>query len=351
MEETIICWPDLNGEPETGKWYRVNPEGAICSDGAPWHGNLFKGKDSRLLVYFCGGGVSLDAYTAARPEMFYFPTVDQDGFELVSMPAAIDGNPFKDWSKLVLPYATGDFHVGTADFPYTAQNGDAAVVHHHGYTNCMAFLREALGYLEAPDAVVLAGFSAGAFGVSMLADELIGTFFPNVGNITVVADSPLLLCRDWKKIAQGVWGSPAHIRDRICTDNLSLDNLKALVDNRPRVKILLTSSVRDGDLGRYFGYLANGRLEAGKAQGDAYQRGLKEMAGELLARENTAVLIWDELMGDEANKLTSHTIIFMPTFFMPVQGTTAANWIMDAVNGKLMSYGLQLLNKDYFAAG
>lgn len=346
MEEKIIRWPELDGEPETGTWYRISPEGARCADGSPWHGNLYKGKDSRLIVYFCGGGVSVDAYTAERPEQFYFPSADRDGFELVGMPAAIDGNPFKDWSKLVIPYATGDFHVGTADYHYTKTAGTPSVVHHHGYTNCMAFLREGMQHLSEPEAVVLAGFSAGGMGVSMLADEIISDFFSAVSNITVVADSPLISYPEWKRVAETVWGSPRHISERINTDNLALDHLKLLADKRPAVKVLLTCSVRDIDLIRYTAYLDSGSMDAGKEQGDTFQLRLKNMADEILLRKNTAVLIWDELVADQTNKFTQHTIIFMPTFLMPVQGTTAAKWIMEAVNGNLASYGLQLLDQN-----
>ena len=344
MEETIIRWPELNGEAETGKWYRISPEGALCADGSPWHGNLYKGEDARLIIYFCGGGVSVDAYTAERPEQFYFPAADRDGFELIGMPAAIDGNPFKDWSKLVIPYATGDFHVGMADYHYTKTDGTPSVVHHHGYTNCMTFLREGLKQLAEPDTVVLAGFSAGGMGVFMLADEIIDEFFPTVENVTVVVDSPLIPFQGWRQTAETVWGSPDHISKRISTDNLSLDHLKLLADKRPNVKLLLTCSVRDIDLIRYTAYLNTGSMDAGKPQGDAFQLRLKGMVEEILAGNNTAVLIWDELKADQINQLTQHTIIFMPTFLMPVQGTTAAKWIMDAVDGTLNSYGLQLLD-------
>ena len=28
--------PELQGKPETGKWYEVAPEGAVSADGSPW---------------------------------------------------------------------------------------------------------------------------------------------------------------------------------------------------------------------------------------------------------------------------------------------------------------------------
>ena len=31
---------------------------------------------------------------------------------------ASDKNPFKDWSFVVITYATGDFHIGNNDYPY-----------------------------------------------------------------------------------------------------------------------------------------------------------------------------------------------------------------------------------------
>ena len=348
MEEQKLLWPKLEDKLDYGQWHGIYPEGALCSDGEPWHGTIYKGTEDGLIVYFCGGGVSVNAYTAARGTDFYFTSQDRDGFELMGMPVHHPDNPFKDWSKVILPYATGDFHVGTADFPYIRLDGGEGVALHHGYTNCMLVLKEAMKHLDMPKRLVLAGFSAGGFGVSMLANDLICQFFSTVENITVVADSPLLICDHWNSITKDVWGAPEHIVSRTVGENLALDHLMVLAKDHPNVKILLTSSIRDGDLGRYIAFLENGSLVAERRHGDFYQQKLKEMVDELSKHNKSAFLLWEEMMMDEQKKLTGHTIIFTPHFFeSQVQGTTAVQWVTDAVNDELKNYGLDLLKKVY----
>lgn len=71
----------LSGAPETGKWYTVPISGAVCSDGTPWRGTFRKGSENNLVIYFFGGGVSINAYTAARPQGapngYYNPGITQ----------------------------------------------------------------------------------------------------------------------------------------------------------------------------------------------------------------------------------------------------------------------------------
>lgn len=62
----LLEFPELQGKPEVGKWYRVAPEGAVSADGSPWRAFFKKGSSNRFMVYFFGGGVSVDEYTAAR---------------------------------------------------------------------------------------------------------------------------------------------------------------------------------------------------------------------------------------------------------------------------------------------
>lgn len=56
-------FPELKGEPKTGNWYRITPEDAKSSDGSEWHGFFRKGSENKVVVYFFGGGVSIDEYS------------------------------------------------------------------------------------------------------------------------------------------------------------------------------------------------------------------------------------------------------------------------------------------------
>ena len=63
--------------------------------------------------------------------------------------STIDENPFKDWTFIVIPYASGDFHTGTGEYHYT-QDGTDKTVYHNGYNNYSAFIDEIEAYVGEP---------------------------------------------------------------------------------------------------------------------------------------------------------------------------------------------------------
>ena len=148
-------------------------------------------------------GVSISAETA-REDMFIRKVAPIDTFANRMMnrgglaaPAAC--NPFRDWTVIALPYATGDFHAGTNDFAYTDKNGNHKILYHHGFCNFTAVMRKALnlGGISDPEAVLVTGYSAGAGGASLLASDVFTTYFPNAKSKTVLVDSMLLRMKDW----------------------------------------------------------------------------------------------------------------------------------------------------------
>lgn len=76
-----------------------------------------------------------------------------------------DDNPFKAWTVIEFPYATGDLHCGTGEFHYKDANGKDKILYHNGYTNFAAAMNEVmeLAGIENPDAVLVTGYSAGGF--------------------------------------------------------------------------------------------------------------------------------------------------------------------------------------------
>lgn len=58
--------PQLEGEPEVGTWYAIDIDTAISSDGSKWQGYFRKGSENKIVLYFYGGGFSVNDYTAAR---------------------------------------------------------------------------------------------------------------------------------------------------------------------------------------------------------------------------------------------------------------------------------------------
>ncbi len=67
----LKSFPELTGDPEIGKWYRVTPEGTKSSDGSEWHGIFRKGTENKVVVYFFGGGVSINDETSKGGKEFF----------------------------------------------------------------------------------------------------------------------------------------------------------------------------------------------------------------------------------------------------------------------------------------
>ena len=343
LKLTVLkTYPKLEGEPEIGKWYDVPVEGALSSDGSEWHGIFRKGKENKVVVYFFGGGVSITPETSEGGTKFFATTmIAQDFVAQGGIGSSADDNPFKDWSFIVIPYATGDFHAGTGIY-----EGEKTV-YHTGYNNYSAFVEQIKPYVGEPDTLLVTGFSAGGFATSLLADDVIDRF-PSAGNVTVCVDSSLLLYDGWHETAVDLWKSPSEISDRLTTNNIVLDSLTALYEKRgDSVKILFDCSYRDDTLMQYQSYIDTGRMDKTRELGDNFQQDLKEMVTALQENiPNVGIYIWS-YKEDADTHNTQHTIISSNIFDRLGNDRSVGEWIFDAVNGDVRTYGLELLDKEF----
>ncbi len=338
----LKTFPELNGEPEPGTWYEVPVEGAKSSDGSEWHGIFRKGTENKVVVYFFGGGVSITPETSEGGKKFYATTMlAQDFVAQGGIGSSAEENPFKDWNFIVIPYATGDFHAGTGTYE------GKKTVYHTGYSNYSAFIEQIKPYVGDPDTLLVTGFSAGGFATSLLADDVIDRF-PGAENVTVCVDSSLLLYDGWHDTAVELWKSPAEISDRLTTDNLVLDSLTALHEKRgDSVKILFDCSFRDNTLMQYQSYIDSGKMDRTKELGDDFQRDLKEMVNGLQTNiPGVGIYIWS-FEEDPDTHNTQHTIISYNVFDKLGNDRSVGEWIFDAVNGDVRTYGLDLLDKAF----
>ena len=337
---------EIPAEPEAGAWYRITPEGALSADGSPWHGMFRKGTENKVLIWFYGGGMSLNEDMASHPSSFYASRLGHDGAERRGMGSDNLLNPFHTWTVLAIPYSTADLHLGAGEFTWSDQNGSEKTLFHHGYSNFKAYMEKAMPYLETPEALIISGYSAGGFGAAMLADEIITDYFPETENCTLYVESALLLRRDWQQIAEEVWHAPEHLLSHTVSDNLMLDGLRQLSQHHPGVKILFSSSIRDYILSAFQNYFATGEMNFSSLSGDVYLQNLRHTASELQKLPNTALFLWKEyyLLAD----LTAHTYSDADTFFLyKLDGeSTLADWLLDAVSGNLYSLGTGLLDAE-----
>uniref|UniRef100_I5AS05 Pectinacetylesterase n=1 Tax=Eubacterium cellulosolvens (strain ATCC 43171 / JCM 9499 / 6) TaxID=633697 RepID=I5AS05_EUBC6 len=340
LKLTILkSFPVLKGEPEIGKWYDVEVDSAKSSDGSEWHGIFRKGTENKVVVYFFGGGVSITPKTSEGGKEFYATNMTaQDFVAQGGIGNTSEDNPFRNWSFIVIPYATGDFHSGMGTY-----EGEKKV-YHIGYNNYSAYIEQIKHYIGEPDTLLVTGFSAGGFATSLLADDVIDRF-PSAKNVTVCVDSSLLLYDEWHETAVNLWKSPTQISDRLTTNNLVLDSLTALHEKRGEgVKILFDCSYRDDTLMQYQSYIDNGKMDKTKELGDNFQRNLKEMVKGLQSNiPNVGIYIWN-FGEDEDTHNTQHTIISSNVFDKLGNNRSVGEWIFDAVNGDVRTYGLELLD-------
>ena len=341
LKNTFLkSFPKMTGEPEIGKWYEVKVDGTQSSDGSEWHGIFKKGTENKVVVYFFGGGVSITPETSEGGNEFYATNMTgQDFVAEGGIGSSAENNPFKGWSFLVIPYATGDFHSGTGVYD------GKKTVFHTGYSNYAAFVEQIKPYVGEPDTLLVTGFSAGGFAASLLADDVIDRF-PSAKNITVCVDSSLLLYDGWHETAVDLWQSPKEISDRLVTDNLVLDSLTALYEKHgDSVKILFDCSYRDDTLQQYQAYIRTGTMTKDKENGDLFQKDLAKMVKGLQESiPGIGIYIWNHAEDPETHN-TQHTIISSNVFDKLEDGVSVADWIYAAVNGDVQSHGLALLDK------
>ncbi len=352
--------PELPEEPENKKWYRVIiPEG-MSGDGSQYHVYVKIADPKKLCIFFSGGGVAYNEYTAARPitggkmaadlPNYYWnnlrPFTQIMNIDMGIMNLRDAENPFRDWSIIDIAYATGDFHIGNNDFPYEGEDGEQHVLHFHGYRNFLEAMKISKELFENPEKLLIAGNSAGAFAVPALADEIMSKWYPEAADVTLLSDSALLLYEKWAYTAREVWKAPSSICDAIKSDNITLSwyrNLYAKYGDR--IRYLYSSSTRDYVLTAYYNDITKKEYKTDSDVQDAYYLQLKEMVLELKKLTPSFGMYIDNWILPIVTKGgTVHTAVREPYFTKFTQdNVTMARWLYDAVNGNVYDIGMDLL--------
>ena len=329
-----IQYPECPQNPRTGKWYSLTPKSALSADGSKWRGRIRFGDTDKLLIYLLGGVVLDDdsaaqSYSAVGAKAFYYDNDFGVSADRIQGGIASDAeqNPFADWTILVVPYTTGDFHVGTDGI-------------HKGYSNFTALMDMLKDRIAQPEQLLITGYSAGGFGAAMLAEDILG-YFPDTSNAALLIDSALLLNDRWQEIASERWQAPEHIAKRIQSENLTLDHLADFNAGHPEVKLLFASSVRDGGLAKFQSYIDGGAYETTPSGGAAYAESLWKMVSDMeKGLSNVYFYLWDDA---ENGNPTRHTMLYREDFFTELNGTSMANWIWRVLDGEDLDCGLELL--------
>ena len=355
----LLIYTEIEENPTIGKWYRVSDKAMKDSEGNSYHALFRKGSENKVMVYFAGGGVSVDEISA-REDTYNTKEVWPDYLANVTMnmggiASDVDGSPFKDWTLILFPYATGDFHSGTGEFHYVDTDGKEKILYHNGYNNYTLAMKEIMekAGIEDADTVLVTGYSAGGFATALLSDDIYTNYFPDAQNKNVLVDAALIEYDNWKYTAENVWATPKEISDKLTTDNLTLDCLRSLREKYgDEIHLMFDCSTRDGDLAKVQHSLQNGlsmQNDVDESQGDEFQETLKNNIP-LFKEAGVSLFIFDGVAWyDDPRNLTAHTIISTPAVWLPFedQGQSVCGWLYDCINGNLKDYGIDLVNKQY----
>jgi hypothetical protein len=183
------------------------------------------GESDKLLIYHDGGGACWESNTCVSPlvsqDPTYDPRITENENNLVAAGGVLDRtnprNPFKNWTKVFIPYCTGDVGWGNRDVVYPSIQqivGAPLPLRHRGYANVRAVLRWIEDHHPSPTKVAFTGSSAGAYAT-------IGTIFPTAikmlppGTKTyVIADSGNGIVTDpFLTTAKQNWGYAFTVAD------------------------------------------------------------------------------------------------------------------------------------------
>ena len=180
------------GRAHLNQWSFVPFSDSACGDPGTTAGISFypssTANSDRLLIYFLGGGFCYTYNTCynmragkGAPGFGNGEVALLQGFTVSSPPQeetilqsdnAAEGNPFSDWSKVLIWYCTGDNHTGNNIATYKDPSGQSHQIRHFGYANVQKYLSRLKATfcagssctMPAPSQIVVAGSSAGGWG-------------------------------------------------------------------------------------------------------------------------------------------------------------------------------------------
>ncbi len=166
-------------------------EETACALGDPFGFFVRPADSERLLLYFQGGGACWNAITCAPGETAtYDPSVTRDDNPSHSRRGIFDlanpANPFGEYSMVVIPGCTADWHLGYRTVTYESPSRSGISIYHGGYVNASAVLDWAYLNFPAPDSIFVAGSGTGAIGTPLFA-ALVAAHYPDA-QVTQLAD-------------------------------------------------------------------------------------------------------------------------------------------------------------------
>ena len=165
----------------SAQWQTLEPGGeTACSDGSPYRFFVHPGDPAKLLVEFEGGGACWSALTCQLDVYTRRITTDPESARQQGQLQGIydrsnPENPFRDFTHVYVPYCTGDLHWGNVTQNYPGAQGPYTI-RHKGAVNAAAALSWASSNVIAPQKLAVAGCSAGGYGATLWAAQLLARY-------------------------------------------------------------------------------------------------------------------------------------------------------------------------------
>ena len=158
------------------------------------------------------------------------------------------------------------------------------------------------------------------------------------------------LTKNMGGLASDVCQTSKEISDRLVSNNITLDRFVSLHEKYgDDIHLMFDCSTRYGDLAKVQNYFDDGIMDVDEKQADEFQQILKDTIPQF-KEVGVSLFIWDGVAWyDDPRNMTAHTIIATPAVWIPFeeQKKSVAEWLTDAIEGKMSDYGVELIDKRY----
>jgi hypothetical protein len=247
-----ISAPDLT-------WTYVELAGSLCRDGKTTGiGVSINPASDKLIIFMQGGGACLETITCAGNPRSWGASSLGNGPGEAPMQRD-DINPFADWNMVYVPYCSGDVFSGSNP---SGVQGEPQT----GYINFTKALERVVPtFADKVDTVVLAGQSAGGFGVAwnwMRTQDAFGDIPVHAYDDSGQPLGPEYLTPCLQKYVgeKWGWGKTIHPSCESCDldgGNVVRPLLDTVLNRRPESRFALLSTDEDGVIKTFFAYGLN----------------------------------------------------------------------------------------------
>lgn len=317
--------PETKAAAPASYWQEVpGGPGTMCGTGDRFS-FWVHGENPRhfLILLGAGGGCWNPATCGGKRPTTDFSADLSDFPSRTGILAARRDNPLRGYSVILIPYCTGDIHLGTRDAFYPQDSTMSFTIHHQGRNNTRAALKWAFRMVKDPAVVVVAGIGAGAIASPMVA-ELIAEHYPaarvvQLGNGAGGFRAPLI-----PGILEN-WGVPTAMRESGAYQDLDSTHVTfetlytAFRHPAPNLKLAQINSASDTTQYRFLSLL-----------------GVTGYPLEVLMRKNLADI---RAARPEFRSYVLpgkvHTVLLSATFYSGyVDSVALRDWVANLVEGK-----------------